>query len=87
MDYGNTRQKLLSILKNYVEGEIEGIGIPTKGVPQGGILSLYRILYSNELIGGLAINGKHLKNKNEYSTLGSKHRALKNTNLKRNLYC
>ena len=32
-------KKLLSILKTMLKAEIEGIGIPTKGVPQGGIFS------------------------------------------------
>ncbi len=77
-------KKLLSILKTMLKAEIEGIGIPTKGVPQGGILSpLLSNIVLNELDWWISNQWQTFeKTKHEYSTLGSKHRALKNTNLK-----
>lgn len=36
-------KKLLSIINAMLKAEVEGIGIPTKGVPQGGILSPFTI--------------------------------------------
>ena len=72
-------KKLLSILKTMLKAEIEGIGIPTKGVPQGGILSpLLSNIVLNELDWWISNQWQTFeKTKHEYSTLGSKHRALK----------
>ncbi len=57
--------KLISIISKMLKAEIEGIGIPTKGVPQGGIVStLLSNIVLNELDGGYKVSGKEWKQKN-----------------------
>lgn len=77
-------KKLLSILKAMLKAEVEGIGIPTQGVPQGGILSpLLSNIVLNELDWWISSQWQTFnKTEHEYSTIGSMHRALKSTKLK-----
>ena len=41
MEYGIQDKNLISIIGKILKSEIEGIGIPSKGTPQGGIIALY----------------------------------------------
>ena len=60
------------------------MGIPNKGVPQGGILSpLLSNVVLNELDWWLVINGKHMKQSIKYSENYVKYKTLRrNSNLK-----
>jgi len=75
-------KKLISIISKMLKAEIEGIGIPEKGVPQGGIIStLLSNIVLNELDWWIHSQWEGMKTK-EYSTQQHKIRALKQTNLK-----
>ena len=75
-------KKLISIIKAMLKAEIEGIGIPTKGVPQGGILSpLLANIVLNELDWWISSQWQTFETQHEYAGT-NKYRALKNTNLK-----
>ena len=74
--------KLISIISKMLKAEIEGIGIPDKGVPQGGIAStLLSNIVLNELDWWIHSQWEGMKTK-EYSTQQNKIQALKQTNLK-----
>ncbi len=75
-------KKLISIISSMVKAEIEGIGIPQKGVPQGGILSpLLSNIVLNELDWWISNQWETMKTKG-YSNTANKIRALKKSNLK-----
>jgi len=74
-------KKLILIISKMLKAEIEGIGIPDKGVPQGGIVStLLSNIVLNELDWWIQSQWEGMKTK-EYSTQQGKIRALKHTNL------
>ncbi|MDR3595673.1 group II intron reverse transcriptase/maturase [Clostridium sp.] len=74
--------KLIAIISEMLKAEIEGIGIPTKGVPQGGIVStLLSNIVLNELDWWIHSQWEGMKTK-KYSTQQNKIQALKQTNLK-----
>ncbi len=76
-------KKLISIIKAMLKAEVEGIGIPTKGVPQGGILSpLLANIVLNELDWWISSQWQTFETRNKYAQENNKYRALKNTNLK-----
>lgn len=76
-------KKLISIIKAMLKAEVEGIGIPTKGVPQGGILSpLLANIVLNELDWWISSQWQTFETRHEYAPEYNKYRALKNTNLK-----
>ena len=76
-------KKLISIIKAMLKAEIEGIGIPTKGVPQGGILSpLLANIVLNELDWWISSQWQTFETRHKYAGENNKYRALKNTNLK-----
>ena len=66
-----------------LKAEIEGEGIPTKGTPQGGILSpLLSNIVLNDLDQWVAGQWEKFETIKKYSRTTYKYRALKNTNLK-----
>lgn len=77
-------KKLISILKAMLRAEVDGIGIPAKGVPQGGILSpLLSNIVLNELDWWISNQWQTFKtNKRQYANKDSKYKALHKTNLK-----
>ncbi|PEY37895.1 group II intron reverse transcriptase/maturase [Bacillus cereus] len=81
-------KSLLCILSKMLKAEIEGEGIPSKGVPQGGILSpLLSNVVLNELDWWISDQWESFKTRHKYSTSNSgeskKFRALRNSsNLK-----
>lgn len=75
-------KKLLTIISHMLKAEIEGVGVPIKGTPQGGIIStLLSNIVLNELDWWISSQWETMITK-EYSTTGNKVRALKGTNLK-----
>ena len=76
-------KSLLSIISKLLKAEIEGEGIPTKGVPQGGILSpLLSNIVLNELDWWISDQWETFKSNHPYKHNGSKVQALKKSNLK-----
>lgn len=74
--------KLITIISKMLKAEIEGIGIPDKGVPQGGIIStVLSNIVLNELDFWIYSQWEGMITK-EYSSQACKVRALKNSNLK-----
>jgi group II intron reverse transcriptase/maturase len=73
---------LINIVSKMLKAEIEGIGIPTKGTPQGGILSpLLANINLNELDHWIASQWHNIPTKHQYAN-ANKYRALKESNLK-----
>ncbi|MGM0582998.1 MAG: group II intron reverse transcriptase/maturase [Bacteroidota bacterium] len=78
-------KNLLSIMNKSLSSEIQGEGIPTKGTIQGGLISpLLANVVLNELDWWLSDQFETFKTEIQYSTNGTKSRALINrSNLKR----
>ncbi|WP_108670568.1 group II intron reverse transcriptase/maturase [Peribacillus acanthi] len=74
---------LLSIISRLLKAEIEGEGIPSRGTPQGGILSpLLSNIVLNEMDWWVSDQWETFKSRYTYSTNGSKYQFLKKTALK-----
>jgi RNA-directed DNA polymerase len=74
---------LLSIISKLMRAEIEGEGIPIRGVPQGGILSpLLSNIVLNELDWWVSNQWETFQSNHNYKHNGSKVNALKKSELK-----
>ncbi|WP_434798770.1 group II intron reverse transcriptase/maturase [Terrisporobacter vanillatitrophus] len=76
-------KKLLSIIGKILKSEIQGIGIPTKGTPQGGIISpLLANVVLNELDWWISSQWETFKSQHSYKASNNRYRSQKRTNLK-----
>jgi group II intron reverse transcriptase/maturase len=76
-------KNLLSILSKMLKAEVEGEGVQTKGLPQGGVLStVLANVVLNELDWWIHSQWEGMKTEYEYENHSSKIRSIKKSNLK-----
>ena len=76
-------KNLLCIISKMLKAEVENVGVPQKGTPQGGILSpLLANVVLNELDWWIYSQWEGMKTKHQYSCNIAQNTALKKTNLK-----
>lgn len=76
-------KKLLSIISAMLKAEIKGEGVPTKGVPQGGILSpLLANVVLNELDWWIATQWQHFETTHCFNNTSHKYRHMRSSSLK-----
>lgn len=77
-------KRVLKIISKMLKSPIENQGIPTKGTPQGGILSpLLANIVLNDLDQWIAGQWEDFQTQKEYSTFRERYRAQGTTNLKK----
>lgn len=82
-ELGIIDKNLLSISGKILNSEIEGIGIPTKGTPQGGIISpLLANVVLNELDWWISSQWETFKSRYSYKKSNDRYRSQKRTKLK-----
>ncbi|WP_053377446.1 group II intron reverse transcriptase/maturase [Paenibacillus sp. FJAT-27812] len=83
-ELGIKDKRVLTIVTKMLKAPVEGIGIPNKGTPQGGILSpLLSNIVLNQLDWWIANQWEKMKTKYIYTTIEGKNKALKErSNLK-----
>lgn len=75
--------KIIAIIGKILKAEIVGEGIPTKGTPQGGVLSpLLANIVLNDFDNWVASQWEMFNSKHKYSNSSKLYRALKGTTLK-----
>lgn len=76
-------KRVLAVINKMLKAPIEGIGIPTKGTPQGGLLSpLLSNVVLNDLDHWISNQWESMKTNHRYSHNRCRHKSLKKTNLK-----
>jgi len=76
-------KKLIKIISLMLKAEIEGEGIPNKGVPQGGVNSpLFSNVVLNELDWWIANQWENFPTKHKYKRKNDKYAAMRKTKLK-----
>lgn len=82
-NFGIRDRKVLAIISKMLKAPIKGVGIPTKGTPQGGILSpLLSNIVLHDLDMWVASQWENFPSCFQYKRQGDKIAALKKTNLK-----
>ncbi|MGL5820075.1 MAG: group II intron reverse transcriptase/maturase [Sarcina sp.] len=80
-------KNLLSIIGKILQSEIQGIGTPTKGTPQGGIVSpLLANIVLNELDWWISSQWETIGTKHKYSKESHKYSALKKSAKLKEIY-